>query len=268
MLKKIQLCLALSLFLSSSLASAQEINEATKEVANQVIVDVYRSILAVKDKFPELAAFDEKVLYENKYGIYTISYQYTDPRIPNATDSYEFLITIIGMNDEPFKRPGFEDFQYGFPILDLRAVVFIKKDTRWQRFKLENLIPKNLDRLSNYQQEFLPLRIFLTTNKDVYKVNERIQFNVKVINQSRQNLRVKPLDGKSLYFTFDDKNWGSIPTSQQATKEVILPPGGSLSRDFKGESFSKPKEIEIVATYNVGYRGILPSSLKRIRIVP
>ena len=100
----------------SPLVYAQEIqlDDATKEICNKVILNIYDEILRAKDKYPELSSFDQNVLSKNQYGIYSISYRYQDPRIKNRPEPYELRITIVGMNDKPYHYPGFEEEHDGY----------------------------------------------------------------------------------------------------------------------------------------------------------
>lgn len=261
----------LFLFLSialSSLSYAQEtrIDEPTKEVCNKVILNIYNEIFKSKDKYPELSAFSQNALYENKYGVYTISYQFNDPD-KKTTQPYEFLITIVGLDDKPYKQAGFEDKHYGFPVLNLRTSSYIRRDRRFYRYDIDKSIRKYNDLLYYYQQKFLPLQVTLRSDKDTFKVGERIEFEVTVKNISNENYRVKSLGKESLFFTIDDQEWGTKSDSQSSAQEVVIAPGNSIKRTFKGDSFSSAREVEIFSTYNVSFKGILPFGKLKVKII-
>ena len=266
-MKKILLFLISLIFCSSSYAQKLSLDEATKEVCNKVILNIYDEILKSKPKYRELSDFNEKVLYENKYGVYTISYQYNNPQSKTATGPYEFLITIVGMDDKSYKQPGFEDKHYGFPVLGLRISSFIRRDLRFHHYDIDRPIRKYNELLYGYQQKFLPLQIILKSDKDTFKVGERIEFEVTIRNVGNENYRLKSLGQESLFFTIDDQEWGTRPTSQSDAQEVIVAPGNFIKRGFKGDSFSSPREVEIFCTYNVTYKGILPFGRLKIKIV-
>ena len=249
---------------------AQEISldDATKEVCNQAVRNIYEEILKAKDKYQELSDFDERVLSKNQYGIYSITYQYKDPR-SKAHEPYEFRIIIVGMDDKPYHYPGFEDQHYGFPALNLRVSSFIRRDRRVEHFDIDRPINKNNEILYEYQQQFLPFQVILKSEKDTFKVGERIEFEVIIKNQTQKSFKVKSLGEESLFFTIDHREWGTKPSSpsQNSSKEVVIDPGGSIHRGFKGDSFETPRDIEILCTYNAAYKGILPFGSLKIKIV-
>ncbi len=262
----------------SPLSYAQEIHpvdsassprdDATKEVCNQVIRNIYDEILKSKGKYQELSDFDERVLFKNQYGITSIVYQYKDPRT-KTQDPYEFRIMIVGMDDKPYQYPGFEDQHYGFPVLNLRTSSFIRRNRRIQRFNIDKPINKNNEILYEYQQQFLPFQVVLKSGKDTFKVGERIEFDVIIKNRTQKSFKVKNLGEESLFFTIDNKEWGTNPTvsSQNSSKEVVIDPQGTISRGFKGDSFETPLDVEIFCTYNAAYKGILPFGSLKIKIV-
>ena len=267
------------LILFSPLSYAQEIHlvdsagsprdDATKEVCNQVIRNIYDEILKSKGQYQELSDFDERVLFKNQYGITSIVYQYKDPRA-KPQDPYEFRIIIVGMDDKPYQYPGFEAQHYGFPVLNLRISSFIRRNTRVaQHFDIDKPINKNNEILYEYQQQFLPFQVVLKSPKDTFKVGERIEFEVIIKNRTQKSFKVKNLGEESLFFTIDHKEWGTKPSSpsQNSGKEVVIDPQGAISRGFKGDSFETPRDIEILCTYNAAYKGILPFGSLKIKIV-
>ncbi len=268
-MKSIRLFLISLTFCSLSYAQEIQLDEATKEACDKVVLYIYDEILKSKDKYQELSNFAENVLYENKYGIYAISYQYNDPKTKTTTGPYEFLITIVGMDDKLHKQSGFEDKHYGFPVLGLRTSSFIRRDLRFHHYDIDRPIRKYNELLYDYQQKFLPLQIALKSDKDTFKVGERIEFEVTVKNISNKNYRVKNLGQETLFFTIDDQEWGTRPTDPQAAgQDIIIAPKDFIKRGFKGDSFKSPREVEIFCTYNVAYKGILPFGRLKIKIVP
>ena len=276
----IRLILFSCLIFLSPLSYAQEIpledysagslqDDATKEVCNRAIQNIYDEILKSKGKYQELSDFDEHVLSKNQYGISSIAYQYKDPR-SQSQDPYEFRIMIVGMDDKPYQYPGFEARHYGFPVLNLRISSFIHRNRKVaQRFDINKPINKNNEILYEYQQQFLPFQVVLKSPKDTFKVGERIEFDVIIKNRTQKSFKMKNLGEESLFFTIDDKEWGTKPTgsSQNTSREVVIEPQGTMSRGFKGDSFETPRDIEILCTYNAAYKGILPFGSLKIKIV-
>ena len=267
-MKRILLSLISLVVCSLSFAQEIHLDETTKEVCNKVILGIYNEILKSKDKYRELSHFDEKALYENKYGIYTISYQNDDPNNNTRTGPYEFLITIVGIDDTASKPAGFEDKHYGFPIIGLRTSSFIRRDFKFHRYDIDAPIKKYNDLLYDYQQKFHPLQVILKSDKETFKVDERIEFEVIVKNAGTKNYMVKSLGEKSVFFTIDDQEWGTRSAAAKSVPQNVRPPpDGSIKRTFKGHSFSTPREVEIFCTYNVAYKGIFPFGRLKVKIV-
>lgn len=252
----------------SSLCFAQQKSpdEKTKQVSNEVIKNIFNEMLSSKEKYPELANFSEENLFENQYGIATISYEFQDA---DNSDLYEILVTVIGLQDSPPLQPQLEYKKAEFPILGLKVLTVTPKNKRARFFNLDKLVAKDLELLNEHQQLYLPLEIILKPEKDVYKVGERISFEVYVKNRTTQPLQINNLNEKSLFFTINNLEWGTnAATSDATTKDVIVKPNDIVKRAFKGDSFRKPGDVEIYCKYNVAYRGILPFGKVKIRIEP
>ena len=80
------------------------LDEETKKVANQVMLDIYYDILAAKAKHPELSQFDDKVMYENQDGIYAIVYKFQPAGQAQSRDLFEFGLTIAPKGNSIFQR--------------------------------------------------------------------------------------------------------------------------------------------------------------------
>src|SRR5690349_17994220 len=98
MKKVIWLALLLLSVSSSALAEetyAPKLDPETKALCNKVMVNVYKDIIKAKTKYKHLKNFDEKSLFENKHGIYTILYKYEpEEGEDKRTSDYHFGITI------------------------------------------------------------------------------------------------------------------------------------------------------------------------------
>ena len=248
---------------------AQELwDHSTQEVAWRAVRAIYATILEAKPRHQELSAFDERVLSTNPDGVQQILYQYQDPRLSQKDEPYQLLITIGPLKEKPYPRPEFEARHYGFPLIGARASYFIKRYRRWHHYDLDRAVQEGLDLLYDHQQRYFPFEVVLRPLKESFKVGERIAFEVTVKNKTNQNLKIKNLGEKTLFFTINGQEWGtkSSVASRPGQEEYILGPHDSVSRSFRGDSFRKPGEVEVFCTYHLAYKGILPFGTLRIKI--
>lgn len=247
---------------------SMKLDPETKAVCNKVMVNIYKDILKVKTKYPQLKDFDEKALYENKYGLYAIIYKYEPQEGEDKKKvNYEFGLTIDGINEVPFpdKR---NTFNLTFPLLGLKFSGYKSRITSRTQYDIAPTINRNGAILSEYQQKFMPLQLTLRTIKDTYKIREDIEFEVILTNVSKRHMYVKSLGMETLYFLFEDMVWGTNPDSQQrGGKDIILKAGESFSLKFRGESFQKPRDIQIYCAYRMSIKGVNPAGTLNVRIV-
>jgi len=235
-----------------------KMDESTKQVCNKVIASIYQDILSVKDKYKELSQFDEKVLYENKQGIFALLYQYNESDRQARRHPFEFGVTIVGLNDKIFEEYGQYAFYLSFPILGLKFAGFQKSSARYN-FDLGEIINKNGSLLAEHQQKYMPLQLTLKAEKDTYLLYEPIRFVVELKNTSPRHMRVKTLTDKTLYCVYDNKMWGAVQTQQSQAQEMILKSGETTNMVFEGQDFMKPKEFEIFCSYNMTIQGVQPT---------
>jgi len=268
-MKKV-LALVLGGVLVSQFCQAQDFwDKKTQDICQKVIVAIYDEILQTSPQYLELSEFNEKALtVDPGDGVYQISYQYRDLRIHRDNRPYEFFIEIGPLQDNLPSRLGFEAKHYKFPIIAVRASLFIHRYRRLHHYDLDEAVSRALSPLSIHQQEYFPFAVILKPIKDTFKVRERIEFEVIVKNKTNQNLKIKNLGEKTLFFTINGEEWGTKPSqaSRTSREEYILAPYDSLSRSFKGNSFNSPGQVEIVCTYNLAYKGILPFGRAKIKI--
>ena len=253
-------------------ARAEEIilDEQTQRICNKAMMDIYKDILAAKEKYPELQYFDSNALSQNKYGLYEINYENKEVMTVRADNYYKFGLTMVGMQDRPYNEAYADNISYSYPVLGLKFAGFQTKGFRGKRYNIDNSVQKFGQAIYNHQQKYIPLQLILESDKYIYKTEERIKFKVTLKNNGSQRLRVKNLNEASLFFTIDNKVWGTEPDLAKPgdrSNQVILNPDRSISRGFVGDSFNVPREIEIYGTYNMAYKGVLPMGSIKIKIV-
>ena len=237
-------------------------------LCNKVMINIYRDILKSKDKYKHLKDFDEKAIYENKYGIYAILYKYQpEEGEDKKSANYEFGLTIDGIDDVSFpdKR---SSFNLVFPLLGLKFSGYKTRITSRTQYDIAPTINRNGAVLSEYQQKFMPLQMTIRTLQNTYKIRENIEFEVILKNVSKRHMVVKSLGMETLYFLFEDMVWGTSPDSQErGGQDVILKSGGSLSLKFKGESFQQSRDIKIYCAYRMSIQGVNPAATLNVKII-
>lgn len=295
-IRKILIAFGMLMFTAMGHTEEFVISSQTKDICNQVIMDIYSEILQKKDKYKELANFGESAVFKNPYDIYAIIYQ-SGEAVPGEKDPrkrpFTFAVTIDRIGDKSF--PDKEGvFNFGFPPLGLKFSGYQSQHLLQSQFDILPLINKQGTMLLNYQQQFLPLRLYIKMEKEVYKIREDIGFVAILQNVSKENMLVDPLDEDSLYFLVDNNSWGTFSgqkkkarkaakvqtrTSKTAKQKgpgpkattrgpkIILRSGESLDMKFKGESFLIPREVEIFGAYRMKVVDTNPATSVRIKIV-
>lgn len=279
MKKNFFLVFFLLVFPALTWAAQLNIDQTTKDICNQVILNIYRDIMAVKDKYPELADFGEKSFYQNQYGIYAIVYKYhpkvnaDDPNAERRPSPFAFGVTIDGLKDESFKKE-VGRFGFSFSLLKIKIAGFQKNDLLRARFDVQPFIQDQGVLLNNHQQNYLPLRLSVNPLKDKFKVREDIEFEVVLTNTTKSNLVVKPLNFDNLSFYINGRLWGGQFWNQSGAQSWasmqdggLLKGGESMRLTIKGESFQFPKEVLIRAVYNVAIDGVNPTAEIKVRVV-
>ncbi len=259
-------------FCIGSVAYAQNIqlDEESKTICNQVILNIYYDILKEKNNFKELRAFGEKVVYKNPLDIYTLVYRYTTPKDNIGKNSYEFAITITRLDDPMFKEEqGY--FSFAFPVLGVKFAGFFKNNLYGASYDILKSINKFVTLLADHQQKYLPLQLTLLPVKEVFKINERIEFEVILTNVSKKNFLVKSFGTESLFFIFNNKTWGAKQLNTlgkifRGGESVVLKPDESIRMRFRGESFKIPKEFEIFCSYRLAIDGVEPSGRLKVKV--
>jgi hypothetical protein len=256
----------------SARAYAQEnrpvlISEETKTICNQVMVNIYRELLEVKRKYKELAQFDESTLYETEQGIYAIVYQYRASAQQVEKYPFEFGITIVDINDMIFAEYGERyAFNLTFPLLGIKFAGYQKRNRTRYRYDIAELINKHGFLLARQQQKYMPLKLELAAKKTVYNVDEYIEFEVKLTNDSNKHMWVKSLNEQTLYCLFDERPWGTRSQEIPQATKFVLQAGQFSSARFLGEALSDPKDFEIYCTYNMSVNGIKPFGLLKVKV--
>ena len=270
-LRKISFVVTILLLPGLLWAEEVTIDSQTKNLANKVILNIYEELLKLKIEIKELSTFGENSLYENQYKMYTILYRQNSKEDQQKSRNYEVGITVTKLDDSIFQdEKGY--FVYDFPFLNVKIAGFENEVASTSEYDLSKIIDRYLTLLSDYQQHFLPLQLYLIPSKEVFKTGERIEFEVILKNVSKQNLVVKEFGLQTLFFIFNNQTWGAEQVTSdgkiiQGGQSVILKGGESLRMSFRGDSFVVPREFEIFCLYKMAISGVQPYGKLRVKIV-
>lgn len=253
---------------SAFCAEQPAITDQIKTISNEVLKKIFIDVYVNKRNYEDLENFSDKDIFLTKYDIILIKYAFLDPA--SGRENFAFAVTILPLQ-EPNVFQGYPGaFEFGFPVLGIKFAGYQTQAPGRPHYDIDQAIRNFGKVLWLEQQRYLPLQLSLVALKPQYKKGESITFRVVLKNTSGKNLAVKDLNAETLFFVYNNKVWGasqSTSQTQQKVKTVILKPGQTIQREFAGNSFFKPQEIEIFCTYNLTYEGVNPSANLVVKVV-
>ena len=250
-------------------AEPLKLDEETKALCHQVMINIYHDILQAKARYKELKDFDEKALTSNAHGIPAIDYRYVESEGTARGRLFEFGLTITGKDDlNTFPSDG-ETINLGFPLLDLKFIGYQKKTLKKGQFDIQTSLAKHGQMLWDYQRKYIPYQLTLKPVKKEFKTNEPIEFIVTLTNSSDNAILVKDLNDKTLFFLYDNKAWGAdeVAPAAKELKDMVLKPQESLRKRFRAKAVPGPRELEIYCSYILTFQGVKPSAALKIKVV-
>ncbi|GEM_PF-4670912 len=228
---------------------------------NQTVERIYNGFVQLKDQYPELKDFSRNAMGQDRNGFDTLSYEHD----LQGLYGYRFSLHAEDLTrDRASDQEGVG--QLKFPLLGFEVAIESKRSGGLAIFDPRKIIEENFQALKVLEQDQLPVRLELKTDKDVYRVREQITLTVSLKNMGSRAFKVADLNEESLYCAIDDKEWGT----QESTGEIgsILKPYGSLYKILKVEGINVPKEAWIVCTYGLGFKGVQPYSRVKVLVQP
>jgi hypothetical protein len=279
MLQKWIVSMLCGVFLFSSYTGVNAQEELDKEklkaLCNKTMVNIYNDLLEAKSKYSDLKHFNVDSLTKDENGVYVIEYEAKEKVLGKYSRerTYAIGVSIIDINDTRYRRERGSRkkiFEYGFPLLGIKFQGYRRKGLRSKEFDIQASVQKNGKLLLMEQDKYLPLELILESQKEAFKVNEDIKFDVTIKNRGGQSYKIKDLNSQTLFFVYgDNTTWGAqqIGTKKYATdKYVLLKPGRSVTKTFAGSGFDIPKEYEISCFYVMTFSGVNPSGLLNIKV--
>lgn len=260
----------------SSIGFAQEklSKEEIEALCNTTMVNMYNDILVMKSKYPDLKDFNKNALKKDAAGNYYIEYS-AAPEAGEYSENrfFAFAVSIIGLDEVKYYRERGSRkkiFDFGFPLLEIKFQGYKQRGLHSKELDIQALVKDNGKLLLMEQDKYLPLQVIVKSNKDAFKVDEIISFDVTLKNRGDKSYQVKDLNSQSLFFVYgDDTTWGAEEIGVKKSTEknsVLLNPGRSVTKTFSGTGFSIPKEYEISCFYVMTFNGVNPSGLLNVRV--
>lgn len=221
----------------------QDINDVkpAAQIINEVIKKIYDRIIASKEKYKELAAFDEKCLTMSPGGFLSLHYE---TEVPSRSETYPFIFKI---DVEPLKTPTAKAmadqgyFDYALPLLNLQFSGYVVKHPLRRQFNIQSILEEYAEELVDYQQQFMPLRFMIIAEEKSFKVNKPIYFKVVLINTSEHNILVKSLGKETLFFTLNRSVWGT-----QFGEAQVLSPREKARQDRAQQAAQRAQMRELL----------------------
>ena len=239
-------------------ASLDAIDPAVREEYNQAVERIYGKIISVKSSYPELQNFSRKMISRDKNGFDLIFYSYGLEAGENESYAYQFSLNVDEIQSKSMEG------EWKFPLLGFQVVLNSHQTGNFTIFKSEHIVEEGLDELKMFEQQSLPFRLELKTDKDVYAPKERITLTVLLKNTGQQAFKVADISEQSLYCQIDTLDWGT--RGGEITLDKVLSPYGSITKIFKIQGIDTPKEARISCAYGLGFKGVQPFNHVQISI--
>ncbi len=262
-MKKI-LILHVLLFICFSAFAQNEIviEKATEELCARVMDEIIEEIFRLKVKYEELEGFTERNVSVNDYGFKAIEYEYIYKNRKNS-----FGVTIVGLNDEFFKKSKGGIFELRFPILGVKLQGYQNYTPRRSQFELQSVTEPFSELIRERQVTYLPFKLTVEAEKKVFKTKENIFFKVTLKNVTNKIMTVKDLNKDTLFFVYNNKEWGASEIDRKSykkVKQITLREGESIEKRFMSNGYSFPREFNVFCSYVMSYKGVRPSTIMSI----
>ncbi len=260
------IALFLGAFLSFRTADAQEATVLSRY--NEAIDNIVKEILQVKAGYPELESFSGSSVKVGQDGHKSISYVRDSSGNPAGGQdhyAYRFSITLKPL-DNSEAEAGSSVWEVKFPLLGVKVVIDSQRKGEWTSFDLRKIVENNLDALKLLEQDSLPFRLEVSTDRQLYSVSEEIMLTISLKNTGLKPYKIADLDENALYCSIGDNEWGNAVPQVELNR--VLSGRGTVQRMLRITAPDTPQELSIACTYALGYKGVQPYNRIRVSIQP
>lgn len=262
--KTIQLVLITGVFFTVGPSFSAE-NDVIRNRYNEMIETIANDIMEAKYGYPELEGFSKSAISVAPNGFESIFYMHESSAGSHDPYAYSFSVGIRDLNS-PDASVGGSSWEVKFPLLGFKVVVESQAKGEAVSFDLKKIFESNLESLRVLEQDYLPFRLELQPQKEVYSVREDIAIIASLKNAGIQAFKVSDLDQSSLYCKIGDKEWGNPESVVELNK--VLNSYGTIKKILRIYGFEDPQELWVTCTYAIGYKGVRPYSRIKIPIQP
>lgn len=246
------------IFCCSGHAFAQEplpnaLSKQTRDRANEVVLQVFNDLLSVKDSFPDLKGFSEKVLIQDDDDRLSFQFNYGDLFSVKRKFSFGYLEA-----DQLFSadRSKGSLSRWPYPVLKIKFVLAEEQvDARLSAYIMSR-VEERLQMLEDIQQSNLPLKLDVLAPEWVDLRDDRVRFEVRLINVSDKSWLVRDLGADSLICGINGHPWETGDIQPSTTRK--LKPRDSIRKVFAFPVAREMDNIVIFCKYNLSYQGAFP----------
>jgi hypothetical protein len=245
--------------------SAQTQSEAIRSRYNESIEAIAKDIIQTKKGYPELEGFSRSAISQDSNGFESIYYVHDSSGYAHDPYSYSLTINIKTLSgNEP--QNGGSPLEIKFPLLGIKVVVDSQNKGESVSFDLRRIVESDLEGLRILEQNYLPFRLELKSQKDVYSVQEDITITALLRNTGIKAFKVADLDEDSLYCKIGNKDWGNPEPAVEFNK--VLSAHGTIQKVLTISGVDDPQDLWIACTYAIGFQGVQPYQRIKISIKP
>lgn len=246
--------------------SAQD--ETVRIRYNEAIDNIVKEINEIKAGYPELESFSNNTVNVGQDGFKSVFYlRDLSGGLRGGLDPYDyhFSIRIATLNSEEVKVEG-SIWEVKFPLLGVKVVLESQHKGEWVSLDLRRIVENNLDSLRVLEQEFLPFRLELKTDKSSYSVLEEMTLTLTLKNMGSKPYKIADLDENALYCSIGDREWGNPDPHGYVNR--VLRVHGTIQKKLRIAGPETPQELSIACTYALGYKGVQPYQRIIVSILP
>ncbi len=236
-------------------STMQLCDQAIKGIANDVNL-----LVEGHESFKDLKEVEKVGISKN-----VTELVYVNPELEGEKVKDVIKITFYNY-DEDLQEQVSGSKVWRFPFLGVKLSAYVFGNRSFQ-LKVFDVVKKNLVSLNYSQQQEMDLRLFIVPEKSLYKMGDKITFDVVLKNNGKTALKVRELTNRSLFCSVNDRKWGTDPlTGVIEKKERILEPAKDIKSRYKTKIDVFSDEMEIFCSYNMAVKGVLPEDRVRLKI--
>lgn len=119
--------------------------------------------------------------------------------------------------------------------------------------------------MQNDEKSASSVELSIDSRDKVFKVGEKIVFDLVVTNKGRLAIKAFGIDEKTTFCSFNKQEWGTrIPSGEPV---VVLMPGEVIRKKFRISGMRVPGKFNVVCSYGMGDNGVRPTVQQVLNIV-